>query len=87
MSETPEALGRAIYALRDGQSLTPMHERAFATEALLQHLVAEYPELLGGGESGAAHGDRWMLVTREAGIPASEGGSSQWYLDHLLRDE
>jgi hypothetical protein len=30
---------------------------------------------------------RWLLITREAGIPDAEGGQARWFLDHLFIDQ
>jgi hypothetical protein len=30
---------------------------------------------------------RWIVVSREAGIPDSDGGSDRWSVDHLLLDQ
>ena len=87
MNQTPDAVGRSIYALQNGQSLSPMHERVFSSEAILQSLLADHPELLAGGRIDSNQNHRWLLITREAGIPSDEDGTSQWYLDHLLLDE
>jgi hypothetical protein len=69
--------------LRRGDELIAMSEQAYATESVLQELVAAHPTLLSA--DGAAH--RWLLIAREAGIAGEAGGSDRWSVDHLFIDE
>lgn len=60
---------------------------AFLTEADLQTLVAEHPELLAGDEMTPADPRRWLLVGREIGIPGTEDGVNRWAIDHIFIDQ
>ncbi len=71
--------------LRHGDQFVAMHERRYDTEALLQALLADHPEVLIGGEPDG-EGRGWMLVKREAGVPDAEDTSGRWSLDHLFLD-
>src|SRR5215213_2537709 len=64
-----------------------MHEQPYDSEDLLQTLMAEYPDLLAGGDEVAGSARRWLLVKREVGVPGSETGGSRWSLDHLFLDQ
>lgn len=63
-----------------------MVEQAYEAEAVLQQLLAEYPQLLAGGSDDSS-GRRWLLVKRELGIASEEDGGNRWSLDHLFLDQ
>lgn len=73
--------------LIQGDDLVEMTERPYDSEDVLQTLVARYPNLLAREQVDPNEPRRWLLVTREAGIPDKEGGGSRWSLDHLFLDQ
>jgi len=79
-------MGRNIYLI-EGETLQPLQEKAYDSEELLQHLLADYPDLLAGEQMDERTPRRWLLVSREYGIPDEEAGSSRWALDHLFLDQ
>jgi hypothetical protein len=74
-----------IFLIR-GANLVEMKEKGFESEDKLQVLLARYPHLLSGDRRENAP-QRWLLVTREMGVPAEEGGGDHWSLDHLFLDQ
>lgn len=76
----------SIFLIQDGK-LVEMKEEAYDSEDLLQRLLAQYPDLLAGSQIDKASPRRWLLVTREMGVPDSEGGAGRWSLDHLFLDQ
>ena len=70
-----------------GDDLVEMTERPYDSEDVLQTLVARYPNLLAREQVDPTEPRRWLLVTREVGIPDREGGGSRWSLDHLFLDQ
>ncbi len=64
-----------------------MSEAPYELEEVLQRLLAEHPDLLGGDQMRPTDPRRWLLVTREAGIPDAEGGANRWSVDHLFVDQ
>jgi hypothetical protein len=70
-----------------GDALVRMHEQPYDSEDLLQTLLANYPDLLAGGDETAGSARRWLLVKREVGVPGTGGGGSRWSLDHLFLDQ
>lgn len=64
-----------------------MEEFPYATEEVLQELLARYPDLLPGEQITPENPRRWLLVAREVGVPGEEGGAGQWSLDHLFLDQ
>lgn len=73
--------------LRDGDDLVPMTEARYDAEDVLQALLARYPDLLAGDQMRPAEPRRWLLISREAGIPDAEGGAARWSVDHLFVDQ
>ncbi len=76
-----------IYLIKDDGTLEGMEERAYDSEVLLHNLLASYPDLLAGDQIDSDTPRRWLLISREAGIPYEEGGSEQLSLDHLFLDQ
>jgi len=74
----------AIY-LKHDDKLVEMIEEPYEAEEILQKLLADYPNLLGGDRDSRV-GKRWLLVQREIGVPAVEGAGGRWSVDHLFLD-
>jgi hypothetical protein len=66
-------------------SLIELQETPYATEAELQAMLARYPRLLGDGSGGEPR--RWLLITREMGVPRDGSGCDWWSADHLFLDQ
>jgi hypothetical protein len=77
----------SIFLIREEGRLLELTARPYDSEALLQELLAKYPSVLAGDEIDPTSPRRWLLVAREATVPAEEGGRGQWYLDHLFLDQ
>ncbi|GJE19442.1 hypothetical protein [Methylobacterium marchantiae] len=80
-------IGTGVFVLRDEHTLVAMQAASFATENDFQRLLASFPELLAGDQIDTEVPRRFMLVAREKGIAAEEGGSDRWSLDHLFLDQ
>lgn len=81
-------MAERIYLLADQGDLSEMTEERFDTEATLQALIAEHPELLAGEQIDPHDPPRWILVRREKGIAdTSEAEYARWAVDHLLIDQ
>ncbi len=76
-----------IYLLREDGSLVEMSETPYDSEGLLQELLAKYPNLLAGDQMDTGSPRRWLLVSREAGVPDRPDGGDRWSLDHLFFDQ
>lgn len=63
--------------------MAQLHQSAYDSESVLQHLLAEHPSLLG---ITCGSDDRLLLVKREQQVPDGNGGNGRWSLDHLLID-
>ena len=76
-----------IYTRDSDGELTALEEERFTDEDALQRLIAEHPELLDGEQIRPGDPRRWILVTREQGVPDTVGSTARWSLDHLLIDQ
>lgn len=76
-----------IFLLQKDGQLVEMNEQEYDSEGLLQELLAKYPSLLAGSQMNSEKPRRWLLVCREAGVPAEEDGSDRWSIDHLFLDQ
>ena len=76
-----------IYTSAGDGKLEALEETPFPTEAELQSLIAEHPELLDGEQIRPGNARRWILVSREKGIAASAGEGARWAVDHLIIDQ
>jgi hypothetical protein len=64
-----------------------MNEKKPESEEILQHLLAQYSALLAGDQINTEVPRRWVLVSREVGVPSEEDASDRWSLDHLFLDQ
>jgi hypothetical protein len=77
----------AIYLVNDSGELQRVEYQFYASEDVLQQLVAKHPELIAGDQIDPDAPPRWLLLRREATIPDSIDGPDRWWLDHLLLDQ
>ncbi|MBX9585526.1 MAG: hypothetical protein K2X87_34905 [Gemmataceae bacterium] len=76
-----------IFLLDDNGKLAKMSEQPYPSEDLLQQFLASYPDLLPGDQIDPGAPRRWLLVTRELGVPGESDGPDRWALDHLFLDQ
>ncbi|MRR36948.1 hypothetical protein EG829_20255, partial [bacterium] len=76
-----------LFLVDQSGKLTALSQTEYDSEALLQKLLADYPDLLGGDQMGSGAPRRWLFVTREAPVPDREGSAGRWFLDHLFLDQ
>lgn len=76
-----------IYLIQNDEQLVEMTEKAYDSEDLLQGLLARYPNLLAGDQMDSSEPRRWLLISRERGVPSEEGGGYRWSVDHLFLDQ
>jgi hypothetical protein len=74
-----------VFHLHDGR-LRALAPRQYESEDLLQHLLAEYPDVLAGPTTLADDRGGLVLVRREMPVPRQEGASGGLSLDHLFLD-
>jgi hypothetical protein len=77
-----------IFLVGEGKdNLITLEETGYVTENRMQELLADYPDLLPGDQIDPEAPRRWLLVTRELGVPGGESESDRWSLDHLFLDQ
>jgi hypothetical protein len=76
-----------VFVLNDSQGLVPLTASEFVREDDFQQLLEKYPVLLSGNQSDDRRPRRWLLIKREKSIPAEDGGSGRWSVDHLFVDQ
>lgn len=76
-----------IYALNNGGELTELMPALYSNEDFFQSLIEKHPEILAGDQINPDVPRKWLLISREIGVPGEQDGGSQWYLDHLFIDQ
>lgn len=76
-----------IFLLSGAGSLERVPRVDYDSETLLQSLIEEYPDLLAGEQMQPEDPIRWLVVSREAGVPDVERGADRWAVDHLILDQ
>lgn len=80
-------MANSIFLLDRLNALQELRETPYDSEALLQGLLAKYPQLLAGEQMDAEEPRRWLLIAREAALTADDNGSGRWAVDHLFVDQ
>jgi hypothetical protein len=80
-------MSAGIYAIQDGGRLIEMTEQPYDSEDVLQRLLEQYPDLLAGSQIDSDCARRWVLVSREMGVPGEAASADRWSLDHLFLDQ
>jgi hypothetical protein len=76
-----------LFLINGDEPLTRLQPAEFEREDVFQALLARFPELLTDADFGEGEPRKWLLVTREAMVPAEADGSGRWSLDHLFLDQ
>ena len=76
-----------VFVLSDSQGLVGLTPSEFVNEDDFQQLLEKYPALLSGNQADVDKTRRWLLIKREKSIPAEDGGSGRWSVDHLFVDQ
>lgn len=76
-----------IYLVQGDGNLVEMAAQDYASEALLQELLAKYPNLLAGDQINSDVPRRWLLVSREVTLASEEDSIGRWSVDHLFLDQ
>jgi hypothetical protein len=79
--------GRIFLIGKQENILIPMDETPYASEDILQILLASYPDLLPGDQITPENPRRWLLISREVAVPGDVDEIGRWSLDHLFIDQ
>lgn len=80
-------MASGVFLIQEDGSLIEMEEQQVPNENYLQELLAKYPNLLAGNQIDDADPRKWLLISREAGLPGEENGADRWSVDHLFLDQ
>jgi hypothetical protein len=80
-------MASGMFLIQNDGSLIEMEEHAYTSEDHLQELLATYPNLLAGNQIDEANPRRWLLISREVGLPSEEDSFDRWSVDHLFLDQ
>ena len=80
-------MNEQIFILNNDNKLIELNESDFVTEDELQALLENYPNLISGSQINPDNPRKWILISREVGIPGEDGGSNIWSVDHLFIDQ
>lgn len=80
-------MSNTIFRVQDDDTLRPLEAQEYVAEERLQRLLAQHPRLLAGGQINEQEPRRWLLISREQGIPDVEKAGDRWALDHLFLDQ
>jgi hypothetical protein len=67
--------------------LTALTQTQYSDENLFQELIEKHPDILAGDQINPDNPRKWLLISREMGVPAEQDGGTQWFLDHLFIDQ
>ncbi|MCX6909057.1 MAG: hypothetical protein NTY01_13585 [Verrucomicrobia bacterium] len=76
-----------IFLIQGKDQLIKMKEELFDSETFFQELLARYPSLLAGDQIDSNAPRKWLLISREVGVPDAEEGAGRWSIDHLFLDQ
>ena len=76
-----------IFLLGDNGQIEKVPKVQYDSEALLQKLIEDHPDILAGDQINPDEPVEWLLVSREVGIPDGDEAGDRWALDHLLLDQ
>ena len=80
-------MSKQIYLIKKDGSLEPLKESPYMSEEDFQILLEQYPDLLAGDQIDENSPRRWLLISREMGIPSEYEEADRWSVDHLFLDQ
>lgn len=77
----------SIFIVQPDNSLVKVDRTPYNSEALLQGLLSDYPDLLAGDQMNMTNPRRWLLVSPELSLGTEADGTGGWWIDHLFLDQ
>jgi hypothetical protein len=77
----------SIFVMQPDNSLVKVNRTPYNSEALLQGLLSDYPDLLAGDQMNTENPRRWLLVSPELSLGTEADGTGGWWIDHLFLDQ
>lgn len=79
-------MSSGVFVIRDG-SLVEMEYSYYESELILQDLLVKFPNLIPGKQIDVLNPRKWLVVSKEFGVPSKANASDKWSLDHLFVDQ
>jgi hypothetical protein len=76
-----------VIFLIQGDKLIELRETKYDSEDFLQKLLENYPKILAGDQINSDNPRKWLLISREMGVPDDQDVSDRWSIDHLFIDQ
>lgn len=76
-----------VIFLKGQNNMIELKETPYESEDIFQALIEQYPAILDGSQINPDDPCRWILISRELGVPCEAGGCDRWFLDHLFIDQ
>jgi hypothetical protein len=76
-----------IFCIGEDNKILELSDIRYDSEADFQAIIEKYPNILAGDQITPDNPRKWILVSREIGIPGEANGSNQLFLDHLFIDQ
>lgn len=80
-------MSSGVFVIKKDGSLQEMSKQDYDSEDKLQRLVAQYPNLMAGNLINEVEPRRWILISREYGVPDTQNSEGRWAIDHLFLDQ
>ena len=80
-------MSSGVFVIRKDGSLVEMRLNEYESEATLQDYIAKYPNLLPGDQIDVINPRKWLLISKEYGIPDKIDALDRWSIDHLFLDQ
>jgi len=80
-------LSSGVFVIKKDGSLVEMLSSKYDSEEVLQSLLEEYPNLLAGNLIDDINPRKWLLISREYGIPDKSDSYDRWSIDPLFLDQ
>jgi len=77
----------SVIFLIQGEKLVELREEKYDSEDLFQEYLENYPKILAGDQINSENPRRWLLISREMGVPDDENAQNRWSLDHFFIDQ
>ena len=76
-----------IFVRHESGKMTELTQQHYENEDFFQTLIEDYPSILAGDQINPEQPRKWLLISREMGVPSEQGGNPHWSLDHLFLDQ
>ena len=76
-----------VFLVSNEGHFVEMRGQAYGTEDELQTLLEQYPKIMAGDLVDSVNPRRWLLVSREMGVPDGGSNADRWSIDHLFIDQ